>query len=77
MFLFENVRGLLTHDAGKTYTTMKNTFETVGYNTVFKVLNAWDFGVAQKRERLITIGIRKDYVRVSFIYWISNVFRIW
>ena len=60
MFLFENVRGLLTHDRGRTYKTIANIFETTGYSIQKKVLNAWDYGVAQKRERLITIGIRKD-----------------
>ena len=60
MFLFENVRGLLTHDKGRTYQTMLNVFEDAGYSIQRKVLNAWDYGVAQKRERLITIGIRKD-----------------
>lgn len=60
MFLFENVRGLLTHDGGKTYKTMLDIFEAAGYNIYKQVLNAWDYGVAQKRERLITIGVRKD-----------------
>lgn len=60
MFLFENVRGLLTHDHGKTYSTILNIFEKAGYEIQKAVLNAWDYGVAQKRERLITIGIRKD-----------------
>lgn len=60
MFLFENVRGLLTHDSGKTYSTILNIFEDEGYITFHKVLNAWDYGCPQKRERLITIGIRRD-----------------
>lgn len=60
MFLFENVRGLLTHDHGNTYRTMLGIFEKAGYVIDRKVLNAWDYGVPQKRERLITIGIRKD-----------------
>ena len=60
MFLFENVRGLLTHDGGKTYRLMTTIFEQAGYTIQKKVLNAWDYGVPQKRERLITIGIRKD-----------------
>lgn len=60
MFLFENVRGLLTHDGGKTYKTMLDIFENAGYEIKKRVLNAWDYGVAQKRERLITVGIRKD-----------------
>lgn len=53
MFLFENVRGLLTHDSGRTFKTILNIFEDEGYTTVYKVLNAWDYGVPQKRERLI------------------------
>lgn len=67
MFLFENVRGLLSHDGGKTYQTIKAVFEDAGYTIQYQVLNAWDYGVAQKRERLITIGIRNDLVdTVSF-----------
>lgn len=62
MFLFENVRGLLTHDNGKTYKTILDIFQQQGYETTYKILNAWDYGVPQKRERLITIGIRKDLV---------------
>lgn len=60
MFIFENVKGLLTHDNGKTYETITNIFSDTGYTIQKKVLNAWDFDVAQKRERLITIGIRND-----------------
>ncbi len=63
MFLFENVRGLLTHGNGKTYETMLSVFQEAGYQTQYKVLNAWDYGVAQKRERLITIGIRNDLIK--------------
>lgn len=60
MFLFENVRGLLTHDHGKTYSTMLGIFTRAGYTIDKQVLNAWNYGVPQKRERLITIGIRND-----------------
>ena len=62
MFLFENVRGLLTHDHGKTYSTMLDIFTRAGYTIDKQVLNAWHYGVPQKRERLITIGIRNDLV---------------
>ena len=60
MFLFENVRGLLSHDKGRTYATIIHIFEEAGYSIQKQVLNAWDYGNPQKRERLITIGIRKD-----------------
>lgn len=62
MFLFENVRGLLTHDHGETYSTMLDIFTRAGYTIDKQVLNAWNYGVPQKRERLITIGIRNDLV---------------
>lgn len=60
IFLFENVRGLLTHDGGRTYKTMLEVFSECGYIVQKKILNAWNYGNAQKRERLITIGIRRD-----------------
>ena len=60
MFLFENVRGLLTHNSGKTYQTITDIFTEQGYSIQKRVLNAWDYNVPQKRERLITIGIRND-----------------
>ena len=62
MFLFENVKGLLSHDKGMTFKTILNIFEDEGYTTYYKVLNAWNYGVPQKRERLITVGIRNDLV---------------
>jgi len=60
MFLAENVRGLVSHDNGKTLKTMIKVFEEVGYKVDYKVLNAWHYGVAQKRERVAIIGIRND-----------------
>jgi DNA-methyltransferase (dcm) len=69
MFLFENVRGLLSHDKGRTYETILDIFEKTGYSIQKRVLNAWDYGVAQKRERLITIGIRNDLVdKIKFSF---------
>ena len=66
MFLFENVKGLLNHDSGKTYETILNIFEDEGYTTFHQVLNAWDYNCPQKRERLITIGIRNDLLNGDF-----------
>ena len=60
MFLFENVKGLLTHDKGRTFATITHEFESLGYGVVWKVLNACRFGVGQKRERVIVIGVRSD-----------------
>lgn len=69
MFLFENVKGLLSHDGGKTYKIILDIFEKEGYIIKKQILNAWDYGVAQKRERLITVGIRKDLAdKIDFAF---------
>lgn len=69
MFLFENVRGLLSHDHGRTFETIRHEFISRGYQVQYRVLNASYFGVGQKRERLIVIGIRNDIAdTVSFEY---------
>lgn len=60
MFLVENVRGLTTMDHGRTLKTMIEVFESFGYHTTYKVLNAWDYGVAEKRQRMILVGVRND-----------------
>ena len=60
MFLFENVRGLLSHDKGRTFNVICDIFKQQGYILQYEILNALDYSVAQKRERLILIGIRKD-----------------
>lgn len=66
-FLFENVRGLKSHDHGRTYETILNTFKECGYKVQSQILNAWDYGVAQKRERLIIIGVQKELdINISF-----------
>lgn len=68
MFLAENVRGLLSHDNGRTLNTMLDVFEEVGYKVTYKVLNAVNYNVAQKRERLVIVGIRDDYRDIDFNY---------
>jgi DNA (cytosine-5)-methyltransferase 1 len=61
IFLIENVKGLKTHEKGKTLEMIINKINEIGsYNTKYKVLNANDYNVPQKRERLIIIGIRND-----------------
>lgn len=69
MFLAENVKGLTTHDKGKTLQTMLDVFEELGYKVEWKILNAWDYGVAEKRQRVVIIGIRNDLIdKVKFKY---------
>ena len=64
MFLFENVKGMLTHDKGNTFKTILDVFEEQGYIVTYSVLNALDYNVAQKRERLIVVGVRKDFKKI-------------
>lgn len=60
MFFFENVKGLLYHDHSRTFQTIHHVFEALGYSVQYQILNAAFYGVGQKRERLIVIGIRND-----------------
>ena len=60
IFLAENVKGLVTHDKGRTLKVMLDVFKEVGYYVDYKVLNSLDYSVAQKRQRIIIIGVRKD-----------------
>lgn len=68
-FLAENVKGLLTHDEGRTLPVIINAFEEIGYHVYSPfIINANDFEVAQKRERLIIFGVKKefkDYIRFN------------
>ncbi len=59
-FVFENVRGILSSQKGEDFKIICVSFEEVGYNLFWRVLNAADFGVPQQRERVFLIGIRKD-----------------
>lgn len=64
----ENVRGLLSHEKGKTLQGMISILDEIGYNVApVQVLKAINFRVPQKRERLILVGVRKD-IDVNFEY---------
>lgn len=59
-FMLENVRNLTAHDNGKTFQVIRKHLEKLGYNVYAKVLNALDYGVPQKRERIIIVGFKDD-----------------
>lgn len=56
----ENVKGLLTHDDGRTLKTMVATLQGLGYRVAYKVMRSQYLDVPQKRERLLIIGVRGD-----------------
>lgn len=56
----ENVKGLISHDRGRTLSTMISTLEGLGYNVQYKLLLAQYFNVPQKRERVFIVATRKD-----------------
>jgi DNA (cytosine-5)-methyltransferase 1 len=56
VFLYENVKGLLSHDKGETFKTILATFDELGYSYGYKVLNAVDYGIPQKRQRVFVVG---------------------
>lgn len=60
LFVAENVRGLLTMNGGEAIQTIIKDFEKLGYNVVYKLLTAADYGVPQMRQRVIIVGTRKD-----------------
>lgn len=59
-FIAENVKGILSANEKNAFPLIIKEFEDSGYNVSYKLLNAVNFGVPQKRERVIIVGIRKD-----------------
>ena len=65
-FLLENVKQLRTHDKGRTFAIIQESLAQLGYTIYHEVLNALDFGLPQKRERIFIVGFREtDCVRFS------------
>jgi len=67
-FFIENVRGLLSHDGGKTFETIQNTVKELGYSFHYKVVKASDFNVPQHRPRLFMVGFRSDIDDADFTF---------
>ena len=61
VFIFENVKGMLSHDKGRTWQIIRDTFENYcGYDIYYQLLNGKDYGIPQSRERLFCIGFREE-----------------
>ena len=64
-FLLENVRGLYTHDGGRTFETIMEKLHKLGYGTKEVLLNSSEFSVPQNRVRLYIVGIKDDTPRLT------------
>jgi len=58
VFIYENVKGLLNHDKGKTWEVVKDVFHELGYKIFFQTLNSKDYGIPQHRERIFVVAFR-------------------
>lgn len=63
-FIAENVKGILSANHGEAFPLIINEFKKAGYTVEYKLLNSANYGVPQKRERVIIVGIRKDLKKV-------------
>lgn len=69
-FLLENVKGLVSHDAGKTLNIILESLSAIGYKVQYKVLDASDFGVPQYRKRIYIVGFDKQRFESEIqFYW--------
>ena len=67
LLFLENVKGLLSHDQGRTFRTILSTLNELGYDAEWQVLNSKNFGVPQNRERVFIIGhLREERGREVF-----------
>ena len=67
MFVAENVKGILSIGKGEIIKAIIEDFSQAGYNVKYKLLNAADYGVPQRRQRVIIVGVRKD-LNIGFEY---------
>lgn len=66
-FIAENVKGILTANKKSAFPLIMKEFEESGYNVQYRILNSANYGVPQKRERVIIVGFRKD-LNVNFSF---------
>lgn len=73
-FIAENVKGLLSANKGKAFPMIIEEFENAGYKVIHKLLNAEEYGVPQRRQRVVIVGFRDedDYNRFNYPTSINN-----
>ncbi len=65
-FILENVKGLVNHNKGETLKTILKELTDAGYSVQYKVLNSENYGVAQSRERVYFVGVKKELLKRPF-----------
>lgn len=73
VIMLENVKQLVSHDKGNTFRVIREHLEALGYHLKYQVLNALDFGVPQKRERIIIVGFLSQARADAFNFDFPNI----
>lgn len=66
VFIYENVPGMINHDNGNTWAVIQNVFKNLGYYIYTKVLNSFDYGIPQNRNRLFVVGFKNEKQNFTF-----------
>ncbi len=66
VFIFENVKGLMNHDGGKTWQVVQDVFNELKYNIFSDILNSKDYGIPQHRERVFVVGFKDPNIKFEF-----------
>jgi DNA (cytosine-5)-methyltransferase 1 len=66
VFIYENVRGLLNHDGGRTWEIVQEVFDSLGYKFFSQTLNSKNYGIPQNRERIFVVGFRNQKTKFEF-----------
>jgi len=67
-FLLENVPGLVSHENGRTITTIFDALRDIGYDVWYQILDSADFGLPQTRKRIYIVGLRVDHSRDPILF---------
>lgn len=69
IFIYENVKAVISHNKGKTWEKMQEVFSELGYKYYSTILNSKDYGIPQNRERIFVVGFRNDIApKEDFIF---------
>ena len=66
VFIYENVRGLINHDQGRTWDVVQSVFHQLGYRIFSKLMNSKDYGIPQHRERIFVVGFLDKQIDFQF-----------